>query len=52
MMALVDNNAPKEMIIAVRDYIRPNLLGHYYGNKDEFIGPYKENERYTWIEKA
>lgn len=52
MMALADNDVPKDMIIAVRDYIRPNLLGHYYGNRDEFIGPYKENEKYSWIEKA
>lgn len=51
MMALVDNNASKNIIIAVRDYIRPNLTRHYYHDRDEFINRYK-NEQYRWIDKV
>ena len=50
MMALVDNNAPKAMILAVRDYIRPNLLRHHFGDREEFISQYK-SEKYSWVEK-
>jgi hypothetical protein len=51
MMALTDNDAPKDIILAARDYIRPNLMGHRYDNRDEFIGQYK-NEKYNWIDKT
>ena len=51
MMALVDNNAPKDIVLAVRDYIRPNLLGHHFDDREEFIGQYK-SEKYRWVEKA
>ena len=51
MMALVDNDAPQDVILAVRDYIRPNLLGHHYDDRDEFISQYK-SEKYSWIAKA
>ena len=50
MMALVDNDAPKDMILAVRDYIRPNLLGHHFNDREEFISQYK-SEKYSWVEK-
>ena len=50
MMALVDNGASKDTILAVRDYIRPNLMGHHFDDRDEFIGQYK-NEKYSWVEK-
>lgn len=50
MMALIDNNASKELIIAARDYIRSNLLGHHYDDRDEFINRYKD-EKYSWVEK-
>ena len=50
MMALVDNGASKDTILAVRDYIRPNLMGHHFGDRDEFISQYK-NEKYSWVEK-
>lgn len=30
MMSLVDNGAPEELILSVRDDIRPNLIGHRY----------------------
>ena len=46
MMALVDNGASKDTILAVRDYIRPNLMGHHFDDRDEFIGQYK-NEKYS-----
>lgn len=29
MMAMVDNNADEDLILAARDYIRPNLMGHH-----------------------
>lgn len=32
IMSLVDNNAPEELILAVRDDIRPNLMGHHYND--------------------
>ena len=50
MMALVDNGASKDTILAVRDYILPNLMGHHFGDRDEFISQYK-NEKYSWVEK-
>ena len=51
MMALVDNNAEKELIISVRDDIRPNLIGNHYNNRDDFYKRYK-GETYSWIERA
>ena len=51
MMALVDNNASKELILSVRDDIRPNLMGHHYNDREEFHLRYK-NEAYSWVEKA
>lgn len=51
MMGLADNNVPPDKIIAVRDYIRPNLMGHHYDNRDQFISQYKD-EKYNWIEKT
>lgn len=51
MMALVDNKAPDDLILAVRDYIRPNLMGHHFDDRDEFISRYKD-EKYNWIEKG
>lgn len=51
MMSLVDNEAPRELILSVRDDIRPNLIGHHYKNREEFIERYK-NEKYVWINAA
>ena len=51
MMAMVDNNADEELILAVRDYICPNLMGHHFNDRDEFIRQYK-NEKYNWVEKG
>lgn len=51
MMAMVDNNADEDLILAVRDYIRPNLMGHHFNDRDEFIFQYK-NEKYSWVEKG
>ena len=51
MMALADNEAPKDIILAARDYIRPNLIGHHYDGRDEFIDRYKD-EKYSWIDKT
>lgn len=49
MMSLVDNKADKELIISVRDDIRPNLIGHHYNDRDEFYKKYK-SETYSSIE--
>ncbi len=51
MMALADSGASKDIILAARDYIRPNLIGHHYDDRDEFIGQYKD-EKYSWIDKT
>lgn len=49
MMALVDNGANENLILSVRDSMRPNLSGRIYDNCDEFISLYKD-EKYRWIE--
>ena len=51
MMALVDNNASKDIILAIRDSIRPNLIGQHYNNRDDFTSKYKD-EKYNWIDKT
>lgn len=51
MMSLVDNGAPKELILSVRDEVRPNLVGHHYNDREEFYLHYKD-EKYSWIEKS
>ena len=51
MMALVDNNASKELIISVRDDVRPNLMGHHYNDREDFYVRYKD-EKYSWVEKS
>lgn len=51
MMALVDNNISKDIIFSVSDYIRPNLIGHHYDDRDKYIDRYKD-EKYSWIDKA
>lgn len=51
MMSLVDNEAPKDLILSVRDDVRPNLLGHHFNNRDELVRCYK-NEKYEWINSA
>lgn len=51
MMALVDNDVSKDIILAARDSIRPNLIGHHYNGKDDFISQYKD-EKYSWVDKA
>ena len=50
MMALTDNDVPKDIILAIRDYIRPNLIGQYYKDRDDVFNQY-QNERYNWIDK-
>ena len=51
MMSLVDNNASKELILSVRDDVRPNLLGHHYNDREKFYLRYKD-EAYGWVEKT
>lgn len=50
MMSLVDNNAPDELILAVRDELRPNLIRHHYNDRDEFYNRYKD-EKYKRVER-
>lgn len=54
MMSLVDNGASEELIVSVRDSIRPYFLGHRYSkycNRDE-IKQHYDDGKYCWIEKA
>ncbi len=51
MMSLIDNNASRELILSVRDDIRPNLMGHHYKNRDNFYSRYKA-EKYRWVENT
>ena len=51
MMSLVDNNASKELAIAVRDEMRPNLIGQHYNDRNDFYNLYK-SEKYNWIENS
>lgn len=49
MIALVDNNADNDLIVSVRDYLRHQLLGKSYSDRDEFCEKYK-GEGYSWVE--
>lgn len=49
MMSLVDNEAEKDLIVSLRDDIRPNLIGHRFDDRDEFLERYK-TETYKWVE--
>ncbi len=51
MMGLVDNVTDEELILSVRDYIRPNLIGHHYDDKEQFCSKYRD-KKYSWVEKA
>lgn len=51
LMSLVDNNAPEELILSVRDDVRPNLMGHHYNDREDFYQRYKD-EAYNWVEKS
>lgn len=51
MMSLVDNNASKELTIAVRDEMRLNLIGHHYNDRNDFYTLYK-CEKYNWVENS
>ena len=35
LMSLVDNNASRELILSVRDDVRPNLMGHHYNDREK-----------------
>lgn len=50
-MSLVDKNATKELVLSVRDDIRPNLIEHHYNDRDCFNSRYKD-EAYSWIENT
>ena len=51
MMSLVDNNVSEEMILSVRDDLRPNLIGNHYNDREKIYLRYKD-ETYSWVEKA
>lgn len=48
MMSLVDNDAPKDLLLSVRDDIRPNLVGHHYNDRNEIEERFK-GKKYSWI---
>lgn len=48
LMSLIENGADEKVLLAVRDAVRPNLLGHSYDDRDEFIDKFK-NEKYQTI---
>ena len=50
LMSLADNNAEKDLILSVRDDIRPKLIGHHYDNRAKFIDCFR-SEKYNWIER-
>lgn len=49
MMSLIDNNAPKDLIISIRDELRPQLIGQHYCDRKSIYDQYK-NEKYSWAE--
>ncbi len=51
LMSLVDNNASKELILSVRDDVRPNLMEHHYNDREKLHLRYKD-EAYSWVEKS
>ena len=51
MIALVDNDAPKDLILSIRNDIRPNLIENHYNYRQEFIDKYK-SDKYYWVEKV
>jgi hypothetical protein len=53
MMSLVDNGAPEELAIAVRDDMLPNMLCHSYEDcREDFLDKYEGDEKYQWLRKA
>ena len=50
LVAMADNAVQKETVIAVRNAMRPNLLGHSYEERSEFTDLLKD-EKYEWINK-
>lgn len=50
LTAMADKGVQEETIIAVRDALRPNLLGHSYEERTEFTDLLKD-EKYEWINK-
>ena len=44
LMSLIDNGADEEVILAVRDAVRPNLLDHSYDDRDEFIDKFNDEK--------
>lgn len=53
MMSLVDNGAPEELAIAVRDDMLPNMLCHTYEDcREDFLDKYEGEEKYQWLRKA
>ena len=51
LMSLVDNNASEELILSVKDDVRPHLMGHHYNDREKFYLRTKD-EAYSWIEKS
>jgi hypothetical protein len=42
MMGLIENNAPKELLITIKDYFRHNFGGHFFENRRKVREQYEE----------
>lgn len=49
MMSLIDINAPEDLVISVRDKLRPRLIGQRYCDRKSIFDQYK-NEKYNQVE--
>ena len=49
MMAMIDNGAPKDLILCVRNDVRPNLIGQCYKDRDKLYSRYKDG-KYKWVD--
>lgn len=50
LMSLIDNGVDEKMIMSVRNDVSPNLIGHRYEDRDEFIDKFKD-EKYQTVLK-
>lgn len=49
MMSLIDINAPEDLVISVRDKLRPRLIGQRYCDRKSIFDQYKK-EKYNQVE--
>ena len=51
LMSLIDNGADEKVILDVRDAVRPNLLGHSYDDRSEFIDKFNDKKYQTILKQ-